>query len=492
MGRFQMKAILLLKPPGDAANPVTETRVSARDFLRIFTAVMLPMFMAAIDQTLLAAATPAIAADLGGLRDATWIALGYLIATMITVPLYGRLGDRYGRSRMLLAALGVFAVGSVACAAAASMLELVIARVVQGLGGGGLMVMSQALIGELLPPRERPRFQGYFAANFTLASILGPILGGFVVTHFSWRWLFIVNVPLVFVAAWRVWRQPVSPPSRAAPAFEDAPGAMLFVAATVLGIVWLSFAGHRFAWISPTSAGLFAAVLICVAWLVRKERALASPLLPVELLRVPGVGAMAATTALFAACLFACIFFLPIALQLGTGSAASDTGLLLLPITLGMVVGSMLTGRIVARSGRPRVMPIAGLSLSALALAALGLTPPLPWIVALLGALCGVGFGTVMPSAQMTIQTLAGRAKLGAASAVVSLARSTGAVLGTALFGALVFSLLHGVDLDVALHAGTEAQRANILHAFQRGFLASALLAALGAWAAARVPKLTL
>src|SRR5262245_6110882 len=196
--------------------------VSLGEFLQIFAAVMLPMFLAAVDQTLLATATPAIAAELGGLRDTTWIALAYLMATTVTVPLYGRLGDRYGRRRMLLIAVGVFALGSAACGLAQSMLQLVGARALQGMGGGGLMVMSQAMIGELVPPRERPRFQGYFAANFTLASLAGPVLGGYVVSHASWRWLFLVNLPLALVAAWRIRSLPPSDTHATVPAFSNA------------------------------------------------------------------------------------------------------------------------------------------------------------------------------------------------------------------------------------------------------------------------------
>src|SRR6188768_296246 len=170
-----------------AAPPGT---VSRAEFLNLFAAVFLPMFMAAVDQTLLATATPAIAASLGGLRDSSWIAVGYLLAAATIVPLYGRLGDTHGRRNMLLVALGVFTLGSVACAAAQSLPQLVAARVLQGLGGGGLMTLSQALIGELVPPRERIRFQGYFALMFTTASIGGPVIGGLVVSNTSWRWLF--------------------------------------------------------------------------------------------------------------------------------------------------------------------------------------------------------------------------------------------------------------------------------------------------------------
>src|SRR5204863_5259709 len=168
--------------------------VSRAEFLNLFAAVFLPMFMAAVDQTLLATATPAIAESLGGLRDSSWIAVGYLLASATIVPLYGRLGDLRGRRNMLLVALGVFALGSAACGLAQSLPQLVAARVLQGLGGGGLMVLSQALIGELVPPRERARFQGYFALVFTAASVTGPVVGGIVVSNASWRWLFLANL----------------------------------------------------------------------------------------------------------------------------------------------------------------------------------------------------------------------------------------------------------------------------------------------------------
>ena len=170
------------------------------------------MFMAAVDQTLLATATPAIAATLGGLRDTSWIAVGYLLAAATVVPVYGRHGDLRGRREMLLVALGVFTLGSAACGAAQTLPQLVAARVLQGLGGGGLMVLSQALIGELVPPRERARFQGYFATVFTAASIGGPVIGGIVVSHTSWRWLFFANVPLAVFAAWRLRQLPRSAP----------------------------------------------------------------------------------------------------------------------------------------------------------------------------------------------------------------------------------------------------------------------------------------
>src|SRR5439155_18408383 len=209
--------------------------------------------MAAVDQTLLATATPAIAATLGGLRDTSWIAVGYLLASATIVPVYGRLGDVRGRRDLLLVALGVFTVGSIACGVAQSLPQLVAARVLQGLGGGGLMVLSQALIGELVPPRERARFQGYFATVFTAASIGGPVLGGIVVSHVSCRWLFIANLPLAAFAAWRLRQLPRGTGHRTDDTRADIPGHILFAIGAVSALFWFTSVGHRFGWHSGES-----------------------------------------------------------------------------------------------------------------------------------------------------------------------------------------------------------------------------------------------
>lgn len=272
-------------------------------------------------------------------------------------------------------------------------------------------------------------------------------------------------------------------------------GLLLFIGTAVTWLLWLSFAGHRFAWVSGVSLGLLASALTLTVLLVMEERQSDRPFLPVELLREPGAAWMVGTVLCFASCFFACIFFLPVYLQLGAGAQANEAGLLLLPVTLGMVVGATVTGRVVARTGRPTPMPMFGLSLAALALLGLGLVPPTPKTLAALGLATGIGFGTVMPCAQLVLQTLAGRARLGAAAATVSLSRSVGAALGTALFGALVFALLHGVNLDAAL--GTSPLRgatdtATIEHAFRVGFIGAACIAALGALLASRLPRIEL
>jgi EmrB/QacA subfamily drug resistance transporter len=451
--------------------------------------VFLPMFMAAVDQTLLATATPAIAATLGGLRDSSWIAVGYLLASATIVPVYGRLGDLRGRREMLLAALGVFTIGSVACGAAQSLPQLLAARVLQGLGGGGLMVLSQALIGELVPPRERARFQGYFATVFTAASIGGPVIGGIVVSHTSWRWLFFVNLPLAAFAAWRLRQLPRGVPHPRAQAKADLPGHVLFAIGAVSALFWCTSVGHRFAFASATSLALVATAALALGALVWHERRHPSPFLPIDLLHERTIAISTIVVLLFAACLFAVVFFLPIYLQLGHRVSAQYAGFLLLPVTGGMVIAAVTSARTLRRTGRPRWIPVIGMSASATALFLLGVLPSRMGLVIALCVLCGLGFGCVMPTIQVTVQTVAGRERLGVVTALNGLARSTGGAAGAALFGAVVFALIPAVD-RTALLQGADVDA--IILAFHRAFLVAAAVAAAAAVIASRMPDTAL
>src|SRR5688572_6451635 len=277
-------------PPAETTAPGGGSTVTRAQFLNLFAAVFLPMFMAAVDQTLLATATPAIAATLGGLRDTSWIMVAYLLSAAVVAPVYGRLGDARGRRRMLLVALGVFTLGSLVCGFAQSLPQLVAGRVLQGLGGGGLMVLSQALIGELVPPLERVRFQAYFALMFTTASIGGPVIGGLVVTHVSWRWLFFANLPFAAFAAWRLSRLPRGERHARPPGRADIAGHALFAIGALSTLFWLTSGGHRFEWGSATSLALLALAVGSLAMLFRHERRHESPFLPVDLLRDRTIG----------------------------------------------------------------------------------------------------------------------------------------------------------------------------------------------------------
>ncbi|HEY7240186.1 MAG TPA: MDR family MFS transporter [Burkholderiales bacterium] len=463
------------------AETSAEKTVSRAEFLNLFASVFLPMFMAAVDQTLLATATPAIAASLGGLRDTSWIAVGYLLASATIVPVYGRLGDRKGRRDVLLVALGVFTLGSLACGLAQSLPQLVAARILQGLGGGGLMTLSQALIGELVPPRERARFQGYFALVFTAASVTGPVLGGLVVTHASWRWLFLANLPLAVFAAWRLARLPKGEKHPPAARGADLPGHVLFAIGALCTLFWLTSGGHRFGWGSPPSLALLATGVVVLGFLWRHERRHPAPFLPVELLDERTVLLSIVVVMLFASCLFSVVFFLPVYLQLGHDMSAQGSGLLLLPLTAGMVTGSISSSRILARTGRPHWIPVIGLSVSSAALFALALGPATQVLIGCFAFVAGAGFGCVMPTTQVTLQTVAGRERLGVVTALMALARSTGGATGPALFGAVAFSLMpaaaHGRSTTSAFHAG---------------FLVFAVVAAAAAFTASRIPPLKL
>jgi predicted MFS family arabinose efflux permease len=353
------------------------------------------------------------------------------------------------------------------------------------------MVMAQSLIGELVPPRERARFQGYFATVFTLANVGGPLIGGLVVHHVGWRWLFLVNLPLCLIAGWRLSQLPRgSGNPRATPA--DPLSALAFAAAVTVSLAWASFAGYRFAWTSGTSLALVAGSALLWTALIRRELRRSDPFLPIELLRDRSIRYVCLTVVAFASCLFALIFFLPVLLQIGHGADARRAGALLLPVTLGIVAGSTLTGRIVSRTGRPSQMPVAGLSISCVALVLMSVWAPRSDLIAALGALCGFGFGSVMPTAQIISQTLAGRDRLGAVASAVSLSRYIGAALGTAMFGAFVFALAPDTSGSTGQHALAATASAQLSHAIRIGFGALAAVAAAGAWSASRVQRIRL
>ena len=450
-------------------------RISRGEVFNRYTAVVLPMVMAAVDQTLLATASPHIAAALGGVRDTSWIAVAYLLASATAVPFFGRLGDAHGRRNVLLVCLGLFTLGSLAAGASITLPQLIAARVVQGLGGGGLMIMSQALIGELVPPRQRVRFQVWFGLLYTAASITGPVLGGVVVAHASWRWLFLANAPLALFAAWRLLRLPAGdkhPSGHAA----DITGNVLFALSAVTLLYWLTSGGHRFPWLGTESLAWAGVGTLALVFLVRHELRHVAPFLPVELLRERTIGRLAMLVSLFAACMFSLVFLLPLYLQFGRGISVQASGYLLLPVVGGMVVGAMVSGQILRRTGRPHWIPVTGMSVASVALFLFFFLEQSDQYTLVLGVMAGMGMGTVMSTTQLTVQTIAGRQKLGAATALVALSRTMGGAVGTALCGTIAF----------LSHAGGDEA------GFRLAFLFLSVLAALAALIASSVPPITL
>ena len=451
--------------------------VSTRaEFRRVFGGVMVSMFLASIDQTILATALPAIGSALDGSAHLSWVVIAYLIATTVTAPLYGHLGDRFGRRRMLLAALALFIFASALCAAAPTLVALVATRALQGLGAGGIMSLSQALIGEHIPPRERPRFQGYFASVFAISSTVGPVLGGYLTEHLSWRAVFAINLPIGALAAYLALRLPASAQYGTARFRPDVLGALLFAVAASALLLALTSASDRLAWTSPSMLALLGAAAAGWTALLWWERRASDPVIPLRLLAMPAILRSNAMVFCFAAALFGALLYLPLYLQRARGFGIGESGLLLLPITLSIAVASTTTGTLITATRRLTLFPVAGLALSSAAftpLAATVASAPTPPLVLALTIAAALGLGTVMPVSQIIVQDSAGREALGSATASLAVSRSIGGAFGAGLAGTLLFGLMgHGLE-----------------QAFAAVFGALALLAAAGCALALSVPR---
>ncbi|GAC1337980.1 MAG: MDR family MFS transporter [Beijerinckiaceae bacterium] len=420
-------------------------------FFAIFPSIMLPMFLAVVDQTIVATALPNIAAALGDVQRISWVVIAYLIAGTVAAPVYGHYGDLFGRRKVMFVALIVFIAASCLCSVAQSMLMLVVARIAQGLGGGGLMTLSQALIGESVPPRERARYQGYLAAIVVCSSTFGPVAGGLLTQAFGWRSVFIVNVPLGLLAIVLARKLPTRTGLSERPRFDLA-GLALFIAFAVPLLIGLERlqAFDRGAFLVSAILAVIGATSLF--FLVRHENRVVHPLFPVALLRLPEIWHSDAMAALHGAALVSLITFLPIYLRVMHGTSATTTGLLMLPLTAGIGFGSMITGQIVSRSGRTMIVSTIGLAVVTallLVLAIFGARMSVTQLSTLWG-LTALFMGSVMGVVQVTVQGAAGSARLGAAAASVQLSRSVGASFGTAAIGMILFVVLAAGDPDGA------------------------------------------
>ncbi len=418
-------------------------------FFTVFPSIMLPMFLAVLDQTIVATALPAIVAELGEIERVSWIIVSYLVATTLAAPVYGRLGDFFGRRRVMLIALAVFVLASLLCALAPTMLTLAAARVLQGLGGGGLMTSSQALIGETMPPRDRARYQGYLATVAVSANAFGPVVGGYLTQHLGWQSVFLVNVPLGLVAALLVLRLPARRGDAGRFRF-DLSGLVLFTALVVPALVALQRVQTGSG--LPLTLGLVALAAAAAVALVRVERRLDAPLIPVSLLGRPSIWRSDALAACHGAILVPLLTFVPIYLRVVRGSSAAEIGWLLLPLTVGIGVGSLITGRLVSRTGRTAVFPSVGLVVVTATLCVLALAVGRlgTGALMLLFGLNSFFMGTVMGVVQVTVQSVAGREMMGAAAGSVQFSRAVGAALGTSVVSAVLFLSLARVDPEAA------------------------------------------
>jgi EmrB/QacA subfamily drug resistance transporter len=455
-----------------------------------FAALVLAMLPAVLDQTVLSTALPTIATELGQLSDVSWLVTVYVVAATAATPLWGKLGDRHGRKRLLQASLVVFVSASALCGAAQTLTELVVVRGMQGVAAGGLMTLAMAAVGDLVAPRERGRYQGYIAATFAVATVLGPLVGGLLVDHASWRWVFYVNLP-VGVAAFAALASRLPAPDPGPPAHRlDVAGAALLAGATsalMLACVW---GGDRYGWGSVTILGLIATALALAAAFVARERQAADPLVPLAMLRSPTVGVASAGLFLTTASLFAVVVFVPLFLQATTGADPTEAGLLLVPMMLGTTLSTNLAGRRISKTGRYRHYPPIGLGAMAIALLGLAAFADSESRVAttLMLALFGLGFGLVTQVLMVAVQNAVERRELGTATGATSFFRALGGSVGAAALGA-VFAAQSGTSAGGRVVGNASpALAANIADAVQTVFLVAAPIAVVGLLVVLRLP----
>ncbi|MCK0197597.1 MFS transporter [Ancylobacter sp. 6x-1] len=469
-------------PPEPFADPASTAdgrpQLDHSEIRTILIGVMLAMLLSALDQTIVATALPTIGLAFGDVANLPWIVTAYLLTATAVTPLTGKLADIYGPRPVLLAGIGLFLVGSVACALAPGMFWLVLARALQGIGGGGLISLAQTIVGVMIAPRERGRYQGYFAAVFISSSIAGPVLGGFFAEHLHWSLIFWINVPLGILAALMSERALRRLPPHHHKHRIDLLGALLMASATVALLLALSWGGARFAWLSmPVISLIGASVLLWSLFGVRVATA-EEPLLPLSVLgnQVVRTGVVAAAFAM--GTLIGLSIEIPLYLEGVMHLTASQSGLALIPLMAGVVVGATGTGRAMARVIHYKRIPIFGLSISIIALGVLTLVATglhVGVLVVLLGV-AGIGLGTVLPVSTVAIQNAVPLAQIGTATAAMNFFRSLGGAVLTAGFGALVIGMAGGqsggLGERLLLHHGDDRMLAT---AFQWVFGAAAL-----------------
>jgi EmrB/QacA subfamily drug resistance transporter len=404
----------------------------------IFGALLLVLLLASLDQTIVSTALPTIVGDLGGVSDLSWVVTAYLLSSTVVGPVYGKLGDQYGRKIVLQVAIVIFLVGSALCGISQNMTELIVFRGIQGLGGGGLFVITIAVVGDIFPPRERGRYQGYFGGVFGVSTVLGPLLGGFFVDHLSWRWIFYVNLPIGLIAL-AVIATAFQPRTDHVKHTIDYLGAALLAGGLSAIVLYTSLGGTTYSWTSPWMLALIVGGVVLLAAFVFAEGQAAEPILPLELFRNRVFSVTSAVGFIVGLALFGAITYLPLYLQDVRGHSPTTSGLLILPLMVGLLTASIGSGQLITRFGRYKPFPVAGTAIMVVGLFLLSrLQVDTPTVVT--GAymlVLGFGLGNVIQVLVLAAQNAVDYKYLGVASSGSTLFRQIGGSIGVSVFGAI-------------------------------------------------------
>lgn len=428
---------------GSTGVPARRGSAEHRRIVLLIVGLMLAQLMAAIEGTVISTALPTIATDLGGFDLVPWVYIAYLLTSTASTPLWGKLSDLYGRAQLYRLAIVVFVAGSLLAGIAPTMVTLVAARAVQGVGAGGLFALSMTILGDVISPRERGRYQGYMAGIFSVATVLGPLVGGLIVDHAHWRWIFLMGLPLGFAGLALSYRTLQLPFTRRSARIDWVGTFSLLIGVSVL-VITTQLGGDRFAWASPTTAALLTVVVVSLVVFIRAQFRAPEPLLPPHLFREPLFAWGNVLSFLIGFAMFATTLSAPLFLQIVAGVNATRSGLLVAPMTLGMLVTSVTTGTLMTRTGRYRMFPIlgtAGMALGAVLLASMGVGTS-AWEAAAWMFVLGMGIGGAMNVVLTATQSRVAHADLGVATSANNFFRSLGSTIGSAVLGAVLISRL--------------------------------------------------